>query len=289
MTDLWRKLAAGARSRLFNAQISSPGALLLILPAFFWILTYSMLSLRAQLHPDQQLDVLSGKRFLSTLVGALIYWFVLRLLHLTRERSFRDRAIFLVVAMLPAFPLLLGARMLFDRVIFTDVPPTSLVQHVRWLVTWSGFFLAGIGTYLTLSSYRTINELRTSLPDLQTPPAALGEDDLWIRRNRRLVRVPIASIEWVRAEGNYVRLHSSETTGLIRMSLSALEMKLDREVFLRVHRSAICRKSAIHTLNRKPSGALVAVLSSGAEVPVGRAFGRTVAETMKRQRSGSGG
>ena len=99
------------------------------------------------------------------------------------------------------------------------------------------------------------------------------------------MRIPIAALEWAEAEGNYVRLHAADGGGTMRMPLSMLETKLDAETFLRVHRSAICRTDAIRALRRKSSGALLAVLASGAEVPVGRSFGKKVAEIVKRQRS----
>lgn len=97
-------------------------------------------------------------------------------------------------------------------------------------------------------------------------------DSLWAYRHREFVRVRIEDVEWVSAEGDYVRLHGADGGGLMRMTLSALEGRLDPELFLRVHRSAICRRTAITGVRRKATGALTATLASGAEVPVGRSF-----------------
>ena len=48
------------------------------------------------------------------------------------------------------------------------------------------------------------------------------------------------------------------------------------DAFVRVHRSALCRRSAIRGYRRKPSGAMLALLGSGAEAPLGRSYVRDV-------------
>jgi len=107
-------------------------------------------------------------------------------------------------------------------------------------------------------------------------------DTLWAHRHREVVRIAIDSIGWIEAEGDYVRLHTPDGGGLVRMTLTALEAQLDESVFIRVHRSAICRRSAITGLRRKATGALVALLANGDEVPVGRMFGGGLRGLMRR-------
>jgi two-component system LytT family response regulator len=46
-------------------------------------------------------------------------------------------------------------------------------------------------------------------------------------------------IDWLEAEGNYVRLHAGKESYLLRDTISALESQLDPKKFIRVHRSAI--------------------------------------------------
>ena len=109
-------------------------------------------------------------------------------------------------------------------------------------------------------------------------------DALWVSRGRETVRVPIESIDWIEAEGDYVRLHASGGGGLMRGTLTGLEETLDSRIFSRVHRSAICRRSAIAAMLRKPSGAMAVRLESGAEVPVGRRYRDSVAALLTPRR-----
>lgn len=112
-------------------------------------------------------------------------------------------------------------------------------------------------------------------------------DSLWVHRRREFARVPVGEIMWVEAEGDYVRLHTQTESGggLVRMTLTALEARLDPDLFIRVHRSALCRTGAIVTLRRNATGALSATLSNGAVAPVGRAYSRGLRALLKRLRA----
>lgn len=103
-------------------------------------------------------------------------------------------------------------------------------------------------------------------------PSQPGIDSLWVHRHRELVRVPVAEIDWIEGHGDYARIHGEHAAGLARTTLTALEAKLDPAGFIRVHRSAICRKAAIVRLKRRATGAVTVLLANGEEAPVGRAF-----------------
>lgn len=105
-------------------------------------------------------------------------------------------------------------------------------------------------------------------------PAPL--DSLWVHRHRSFVRIWLDEVEWIEGHGDYAKVHARETEGLARITLKALEEQLDPEQFVRIHRSAICRRAAIVSLHRKPTGALSVLLASGAEAPVGRRYMRNL-------------
>ena len=118
-------------------------------------------------------------------------------------------------------------------------------------------------------------------------PATIGEDSLWAHRHQEFVRVPIEQIVWLEAEGDYVRIHAGNGGGLLRTTLGALEAKLDPETFIRVHRSAICRRSAVTGLRRKATGALEISLATGDWVPVGRSYSNGLRALLRRMRAGA--
>lgn len=105
-----------------------------------------------------------------------------------------------------------------------------------------------------------------------TASARPATDALWVHRHREFVRVPVAEIDWIEGHGDYARIHGPHMVGLARTTLTALEDKLDPRQFIRVHRSAICRKAAIVSLKRRATGAMVVLLANGDEAPVGRSY-----------------
>ena len=113
------------------------------------------------------------------------------------------------------------------------------------------------------------------------------EESFWVHRRREFARVQVGDVLWFEAEGDYVRLHTAEegSGGLVRMTLSAIEGRLDPETFIRVHRSVICRAAAIAAVKRNVTGAVVATLANGQIVPVGRAYGHGLRLLLKRLRN----
>jgi DNA-binding LytR/AlgR family response regulator len=93
--------------------------------------------------------------------------------------------------------------------------------------------------------------------------------------------VPVAEIDWIEGHGDYARIHGPNMAGLTRTTLTALESQLDPKQFIRVHRSAICRKAAIVSLKRRATGAMTVQLANGEEAPVGRTFVAGLRQLLK--------
>ena len=102
-------------------------------------------------------------------------------------------------------------------------------------------------------------------------PAATSPPDLfWIPHRGALVRAEADEVEWIAAEGDYARLHIGARSYLLSERLQALEARLDRRRFSRVHRSAIVQLRQVVELRHVGSGAWAVVLASGRTLPVGR-------------------
>lgn len=107
------------------------------------------------------------------------------------------------------------------------------------------------------------------------------EKEFWIRERGRFLRVPVADVERIEAERDYVRLYWEGRTLLYRETMSHLEEKLDPDVMLRVHRSAFVNWKRLKAVHRDANGRLIAVLDTGDEVPVSRAYAQRVMQEMK--------
>ncbi|HET7462134.1 MAG TPA: LytTR family DNA-binding domain-containing protein [Longimicrobium sp.] len=89
-----------------------------------------------------------------------------------------------------------------------------------------------------------------------------------------------ADIDWIEAEGNYVRLHVGKKGYLVREKIGTLEERLDPDRFLRVHRSAIVQLDRVTELHPMAAGDGILLLRDGSEVKLSRGFRRRLLERV---------
>ena len=97
-------------------------------------------------------------------------------------------------------------------------------------------------------------------------------EEFWASDRSGLVRIAARDVDRVTAERDYMRLHVGTRSWLIHHSMAALEGRLDPQLFVRLHRSAIVRRDFISGFSRNPSGRWIARLGDGSEQPVGRLY-----------------
>lgn len=93
-----------------------------------------------------------------------------------------------------------------------------------------------------------------------------------VRRGRRLFFVRVPDVEWLEADGNYVRLHVSGGTHLVRDTLGGVESRLDPARFVRVHRSAIVNLDRIASLEPYFHGEYVVIMRDGTKLTSSRTY-----------------
>jgi two-component system LytT family response regulator len=93
-----------------------------------------------------------------------------------------------------------------------------------------------------------------------------------IRQGRETVRVPIASIKWVDAAGDYMCVHASGDTHILRGTMKELEEILDPKLFQRVHRSTIVNLRLVKSLRAHMNGEYFLTLEGGHELKLSRTY-----------------
>jgi two-component system LytT family response regulator len=86
----------------------------------------------------------------------------------------------------------------------------------------------------------------------------------------RILFLPITEIRWIAAEENYVRICTANESHLLRETMSGIESKLDSQMFMRVHRSAIVNLKYVKEVRRENSGDFSVLLSNGQKVAMSR-------------------
>lgn len=93
---------------------------------------------------------------------------------------------------------------------------------------------------------------------------------LVVKQGGRIVFVKVEEIDWIEAEGNYIRLHVGPASYLIRETMKGIESKLDPEHFVRIHRSTIVRADRIKELQPLFHGEHAVILRSGVRLVASR-------------------
>jgi len=93
-----------------------------------------------------------------------------------------------------------------------------------------------------------------------------------IREGRETVRVPIASIRWIDAAGDYMCIHAGGDTHILRGTMKELEEILDPKLFQRVHRSTIVNLRLVKSLRAHMNGEYFLMLEGGHELKLSRTY-----------------
>ncbi len=93
-----------------------------------------------------------------------------------------------------------------------------------------------------------------------------------IRQGRETVRVPVASIRWIDAAGDYMCIHAGNDTHILRGTMKELEELLDPKLFQRVHRSTIVNLRLVKSLRAHMNGEYFLTLDGGHELKLSRTY-----------------
>jgi len=93
-----------------------------------------------------------------------------------------------------------------------------------------------------------------------------------VRSTKSVMVVDLASVDWIEADGDYLRLHTGSKVHLLRETMSALESQLDPREFVRIHRSTIVRISRVKELVPQLHGDYEVALASGARLRLSRSY-----------------
>ncbi len=117
-------------------------------------------------------------------------------------------------------------------------------------------------------------------PDVVRAPVADYATRLLVSVGARSVVVPLDDVSLIEADGYYVRVSAVASRYTLRESLKDLENRLNPREFLRVHRSAIVRISAVRGMEREDQERLSLVLADGTRIPVSRSRREVVIRTL---------
>jgi two-component system LytT family response regulator len=109
--------------------------------------------------------------------------------------------------------------------------------------------------------------------DPAPPPGATAYlRRLVIKSGGRVSILAVRDIDWIDAEGDYVKIHSGRQWHLLRETMKHLEQQLDPLRFVRIHRGTIVNVERIKELQPFFRGEYVVILQDGTSRKLSRGY-----------------
>jgi two-component system LytT family response regulator len=124
-------------------------------------------------------------------------------------------------------------------------------------------------------------------PDGKTLASAARDgarERLLVKDGAKVTVVPLASLDYVKAEDDYVLLAAGPARHLKAQTISSLEEELDPARFVRIHRSYLLNVDRLARLVSTETGSMEAILKDGTRLPVSRAGAARLKELLSQSR-----
>jgi len=134
----------------------------------------------------------------------------------------------------------------------------------------------------------TVNTRLTQLLDyLQTSGGASQtveppSDRILLKSSGEIFFLKAEEIDWIEAEGDYMKFHVAGRAHLMRETMARLEARLDPKRFIRIHRSTIVNIDRLRKLSPSFAGEYAVVLHDGTKLKLSRGYHERIAVLLKQ-------
>jgi two-component system LytT family response regulator len=105
-------------------------------------------------------------------------------------------------------------------------------------------------------------------------------DQIYVRSRGSISPIQVEEILWIKADGDYSKIHLQDDAKLCGIGLGDLLKQLDPNKITRVHRSHALAVSAINKLEPNGYGGFMAYLSNGTELKISRHYAKQIKQVL---------
>ena len=130
-----------------------------------------------------------------------------------------------------------------------------------------------------------LHQLLDYLQHAPQPPAAPAEnptDRILLKSSGEIFFLKAEEIDWIEAEGDYMKFHVNGRTHLMRETMARLESRLDPKKFIRIHRSTIVNIDRLRKLSPSFAGEYAVILHDGTKLKLSRGYHERIATLLKQ-------
>lgn len=119
-------------------------------------------------------------------------------------------------------------------------------------------------------------------PQPAAAPAENAVDRILLKSSGEIFFLKAEEIDWIEAEGDYMKFHVSGRTHLMRETMARLEARLDAKKFIRIHRSTIVNIDRLRKLSPSFAGEYAVILHDGTKLKLSRGYHERIAALLKQ-------
>lgn len=113
-------------------------------------------------------------------------------------------------------------------------------------------------------------------------PEPVPSDRILIKSAGEIFFLKADEIDWIEAEGDYMKFHVAGRAHLMRETMARLESRLDPKKFIRIHRSTIVNIDRLRKLSPSFAGEYAVVLHDGTKLKLSRGYHERIAALLKQ-------
>jgi two-component system LytT family response regulator len=118
---------------------------------------------------------------------------------------------------------------------------------------------------------------------LRTGRSTAANERLLVKSGGRVSFVDVDQIDWVEAEGNYVRMHAGDQVHVLRETMNNLLDRIGPQLFFRIHRSRIVNIRRVKELLIAGGGDYTVVLWDGTRLGLSRMYRDALQNQLTRR------
>lgn len=116
------------------------------------------------------------------------------------------------------------------------------------------------------------------------PAPAPADERILLKTSGEILFLKPAEIDWIEAEGDYMKFHVAGRAHLMRETMARLEARLDPRRFLRIHRSTMVNIDRVRKLSPSFGGEYAVVLQDGTKLKLSRGYHEKIAALLGQAR-----
>lgn len=125
---------------------------------------------------------------------------------------------------------------------------------------------------------KAVNTYFETLPNsekqLETPTET--NDFIFVRSDRKMIKINFEDMVYIESLSDYLKIHLAEKTIVTRETISAIEAKLPKNKFIRIHRSYIVSIAYINSFTNEH----ITILKNA--LPISRSYKKEVLEQLEK-------